>query len=633
MSNDKLSNINIINDNLNSLSSIDSIINIDDSQFISTFSSLLNTFWSEKVWKINCSNVYHHKIHKVIYDTQKIKKKINTSRAGTAKNYSKIFNIDNNNNFFITDNVEDPQQKLDTIMTDNTMLIKTHSECFIYFNKLQYNYFFIKNKTKISEFISLTTTNISNDLETKKSDDSSDYCIKDKYDLTDFKTFINFEESKIDSIICELYKTISCNKNNINNAIKLSINKNKKILIIDGENILKCFKIQHILRKLVDKNKFDDYFNVWFNGSYVETDDVSHSNISLSEYSSSVSFLEPFSSLSMDIYTKFSLLKIIVEYLFKDYICIVICNSKALVNNIDNLFKAENTVFISIYYDKKDIREKDDHLIVFLYYYFSQKNIEFILLSGDKFKWMTFINDTNPIKNIKFMFNFDEKGEDIEYVLSDAYNNDFIKKNDNITHLLINYFPIPIKFNNDFLKDNYDKNNIDNFMFLLQNFFIKNCVVNKNDFNKNNYCMILDNIFNFIEEWCTDFSVIFDFLKNYTKNEIFKLLKKINQNTFKYNNIDFERFRLKINEYKQICNLYVLIKHINININQSLDNNIHVVIVKIFSKIITIYDSIDSNIFKIRKLSNNKQPITLFFMKLNSMFVYIKKIGIFKKQI
>lgn len=632
MSDNNFSNKNIIDDNSNNLSSNDSIKNIEDSKFISDFNSILEVFWSEKVWKINCSRVYYHKIYKIIFDAQKLKSKINKSNKSNKSNDDKIFNIDNNFNFFISDDCEDLQQSYDAIINDNAMFIKTHSECFINFNKLQYNYFYIKNKTKLPEFILLTqSVNIPNYYKHEQLNIDKHYLIDDKYDLNDFKNFIDFDESKTDIMIHELHKTLSCNKNYINTAIKLSINSKKKIIIIDGENILKCFKIQHILQKLLDKNIFNDYFNVWFNGSYLETDDISQSNLSLSEYSSNVRFLEPYSSLSMDVHTKFSLLKIIVEYLFQEYICIIICNSKTITNNINELFSMNNSVLIPICYEKKDIREKDDHLIVFLYYYFSQKNIEFYLLSGDKFKWMTFINDSNPIKNIKFLFDFDDYN--IKYVLSNAYNNDFIKKNNIVSHLSINYFPIPIEFNNMFLKENYKKNNIDDFIFLLENFFVKNCFNNKEDLKKNDFCIILNNIFNFIEKWCDDFSPIFNFLKNYTKNEIFKLLKKINQNTFKYNNIDFERFRLKINEYKQICNLYVIIKHISININLNISNDIHIFIVKIFSKIIATYDSISSHIFKIRKLSNNKQPITLFFMELNSMFIYIKKIGIFKKQI
>ena len=500
------------------------------------------------------------------------------------------------------------------------MFIKTHSECFISYNKLQNNYFHIKNLSSNISYHFLHLTSVEQSFNDIPSNNNT-FDTKDIRDFNDFKHFIDVEDSKINVIINELDKTISLNEDKINIAINLSITQNKKILIIDGENILKCFKIQHLIKKIIPRKEFNKYFNTWINGSYSEFSDVCSSNLSLTEYSSNIKFIEPYSSLYMDINTKFLLLKKIIESAFSDYICIAICNSKILSNDIIHDILIKNSVFIPISYERKDIREKDDHLLVYLYYYLSKKDIKFDLLSGDKFKWFTFINESiNSVKNIKFLFNFDN--ESIEYVLSNAYSNDLIKINDNISELAINYFPI-LTFSND-----------NDFTNLLSNFFINKSFL-KSDATliNNEYYTLLVDIYKYTKEWCKDFSIIFEFLEKYSKSEIFKILKKINQNNFKYKNIDFERFRLKIGQYKEICNMYVLIKHINININSLLINKVHVVIVQIFSCIVDINDSIYNNIFKIRKLSSDRSSINLFFMELGSMFTYVKKMGFFKKQL
>jgi len=612
----------------------------NSSKFLNQFNSLTDSFWQDKVWKTNYSNIHHQKIYKIIYEYQKIKNKIKQQKYNKNKNKNNKHNflsINENFDLFIQDEEFDLQKKLEKFVSENIMFLKTHSECFIYYNKLQYNYFNIKNKQNLDySFIQLNTqkhdifdiSNISN-ISNSSNINKTTLFIKQDYDFTEFKKYIDFEQDKLSLIINELKNTVSSFKEQINKAIE----NNKKIIIIDGENILKCFKIQQFIKTILNKDKFQEYFNIWFNGSYQENEDISYSNLSLSEYSSSVKIIEPYSSLSMDTITKFTLLKLLSENLFQDYFCIMICNSKQKLEDYEQYCYSTNSVFIPISYEKKDIREKDDHLIVFLYYYFSINNIEFELLSGDKFKWMTFFENT--IKNLKLVYDFDNSSFD--YVLSEAHNNDFIKYNNSIYHLSINYFPNPIHFEE---QDNILQSQsqtqlkiitLNDYTFLIHNFFIKNCL-SDDKFDSESYSLLLENIYNFTKNLSDNFYIIFDFLNKYTKNEIFKLLKKINANKFS-SNINFERFRLKIDDYKQLCNLYILIKHINITLNKGISDNIHILTTKIFSKIISIYDEIDNTIFKIRKLSSNKKTINLFFMELNSMFVYIKKIGFFKKQL
>ena len=51
----------------------------------------------------------------------------------------------------------------------------------------------------------------------------------------------------------------------------------------------------------------------------------------------------------------------------------------------------------------------------------------------------------------------------------------------------------------------------------------------------------------------------------------------------------------------------------------------------IFSLIIWNYDKFDDNIQKIRKLSNKNSLFNIMFLEINSMYLYIKKIGLCKK--
>ena len=53
-------------------------------------------------------------------------------------------------------------------------------------------------------------------------------------------------------------------------------------------------------------------------------------------------------------------------------------------------------------------------------------------------------------------------------------------------------------------------------------------------------------------------------------------------------------------------------------------------LINIFSNIIFIYDSIENNIYKIRKLSNSKSNLKELFAKLNISHIYIKKNGFIK---
>ena len=50
-------------------------------QFIFDFNSIIDTFWSDKVWKYNTNNLFHKKIYKIIHEFQKLKKKLDRKKS------------------------------------------------------------------------------------------------------------------------------------------------------------------------------------------------------------------------------------------------------------------------------------------------------------------------------------------------------------------------------------------------------------------------------------------------------------------------------------------------------------------------------------------------------------------------
>ena len=147
----------------------------------------------------------------------------------------------------------------------------------------------------------------------------------------------------------ELYKNLKKYKKEfyfIHNYYK------KEILIIDGENILKSFKFQPIFKNLLGKTDYYKYFNCWLRG-YFNNTNKSHNT-----------FINPYTSLNMSYDDKKLILERFAEVFLIKYnnIFIISSNDVKSTGYINN----HESIIIPINYDKCDIREQDDHLIVFL---------------------------------------------------------------------------------------------------------------------------------------------------------------------------------------------------------------------------------------------------------------------------
>ena len=104
-----------------------------------------------------------------------------------------------------------------------------------------------------------------------------------------------------------------------------------------------------------------------------------------------------------------------------------------------------------------------------------------------------------------------------------------------------------------------------------------------------------------------------------------KIDKKI---VFKFNLAEIET---NIKNYKSICNIYLILKGISILYNPK---NYILNICKIFCYIIDIFDIINDNLNKIKKISyENTFIINKYCLDLYSHHIYLKKNGFLKKDI
>jgi hypothetical protein len=84
-----------------------------------------------------------------------------------------------------------------------------------------------------------------------------------------------------------------------------------------------------------------------------------------------------------------------------------------------------------------------------------------------------------------------------------------------------------------------------------------------------------------------------------------------------------------INNYVIITDCYLIFKSMTFMMISSKKYIIRVA--KLFSIIMKIFDNVETNIYKIRKMSNSKTFINKMFLELFTHHVYMKKNGFCKK--
>lgn len=661
--------INFKNKNTNQEMEINSIIKY--------YNDKIDNLWTNEIWKNYKLNT--HIKNKQVYDffnkLKNIEKEYNEEQVK--------FSISINYDVMIEDNKKKNKKKIVNFKKDNLMMLKIHSDCFIEYHNIVFDY--LNKKDNLSYY----------DLKfeiLQKNNFVSKLILDDNLIREQIITFVNeFVEYKSNYNLNDIINTLEQNIFKIKEILFDFIEKNNSlepILLIDVENILKSFEIQNFLKSHINEEKFNKYFHTWNNGWFGDLNDIktiNNESITLSEYSSKVKYIEPYTSLNLSIEKKLKLIKIINNELIKnintiniltsnlksikitdtqkinsklisdaqqrntnisfecDEITKIIHSSNKSETSIQSNYKTNSNLFIPIQYnDKCDIREQDDHLILLIYIILKKINLNPIIISNDKFKWFKSF-DTLEIKNFKILYDYDLGEKKI--IIDIPYTPPIYKINSN-------YYMFPF-INYPQLEENISQNikSIINIDELKKIFEIKNKKVSSSDI-KNIYTYIFNlsiietNIeinqdffsivnfcLNYLEYIKNKLNKIDNFLSSNSKEKIFKISIETNSNVFDSHEI--KNYSILIDNYIIFIELYIVLKFIvfknysKINFTSSMIPNL----CKIFDIIIEIYDLFDTHIYKIRKLSGSKSDFVVLFKKINNVYIYIRKQGYIKKNI
>jgi hypothetical protein len=410
----------------------------------------------------------------------------------------------------------------------------------------------------------------------------------------------------------ELYKNLKKYKKEfyfIHNYYK------KEILIIDGENILKSFKFQPIFKNLLGKTDYYKYFNYWLRG-YFNNTNKSHNT-----------FINPYTSLNMSYGDKKFILERFTEVFLIKYnnIFIISSNDVKSTGYINN----HESIILPINYDKCDIREQDDHLIVFLNKLLDYKYAK--IISFDNFNWCKNVN----ILIFKIIYNYDSKTINIAPAKK-GENDVKIINNTSIIVNIPNYPYIDIKNDNSTkgplgttIYDTHINTFIDTYIdTVIDSAYIQLKINNYNEYNdiiiKNKNISKLVNKYIKILLLNDSINKLYDWLKSIVHNK---------DNKDKNNNNSLDKIcniNNAIENYKYIYKCYLILRAISIlYYSHNLDYEFIIMLAQLYSNIIKIYEFIDTYYAKIRKIvikniSNTINPEHDIFC----FYLYLKKNGI-----
>lgn len=602
---------------------------------------ILKDFWDKKIWEVDLKYITNQTILNIF--KQYLKLKNDYSNNNTHINFDSDFHVN------ISNNKKEIKKLIHKFKKDNLNFLKIHADCIYEYHQIINQIFMNKNLKWDKEYFEINNIdNIQIQLVTKDI-------------ITHYKHFSKY----INPI-----EPISTNITNIDDKLKYNLDTfgdgfighiNKRLadstcpfVIIDVENILKSYKIQYFLKSILSPEEYTEYFETWTNGYFQIDPDLELSNtntltnISLSQYSTKTKYIEPFTSLNLNINIKIKLLKIIIEHLLQNYntINIITTNKSESIKNNENFVLTEKDYFIPIKYNKHDIREQDDHLILFLYTMMKKKDINVILLSNDKFKWYSEPDNSyypDYPSNFKFLYDFDTWTKKL--IIGNAYTPDIYKFDSKCFLFPFINFPIIsedyigwVNNSNNNLDDKWESYNKIKSKFYLKSvdtqfkslyFYLLKLSVGYN-VDSDLDLKFINWIMDYLVELKKAFTKIFDFLNSNTKKEIFKISLE-NKNKF-FSNEQIDNFLFSITKYKTMIELFQIIKVIGIKIYPN-DKKFILFIISIFSSLIEIYDGINDNLYKIRKLSNSNSNLNTLFTELNHTFIFIRKQGYFKKNI
>jgi hypothetical protein len=479
------------------------------------------------------------------------------------------------------------------------------------------------------------------------------------YDLSSkTRTFDKTKNYNMRDTHLNLYKNI---KNIKKDLFYINKNFNDNILILDGENILKSNKYQQLIKLHLTNLECEHYFSYWHNGG-------------------ENGLVQPMTSLNLLVDDKIFLMEILIKNYLSLSNCIVIVSGKSNIDNTKQriLVNDNKTMIIPVLYDKSDIREQDDHLMLYIYYHYHKiKNCE--IISGDKFKW--FNHTEKYLKN--FRLEYDLNNFKINMISCDAYSNDTIVYKQYKYQLGYFYFPFFKNLENiiDFefeLNDNINFNNyINNFLDLINeekyelitNYVMKifiNLIILNGDKNTNliishsNFIVLLiskiiyttkqnfEEIVFIINRISSISKKAFDKIGKYDSNILYNIIfettdslsnlsnltvdfiinNDLSDNTSLYLRNEYKNFKKNFNKYIFLTNLYLILKSMSFLLTP--EKSI-IKIAKLFSGLMKVYDKIDESMHKIRKISNESNDLNKTFLNILSHHIFMKKNGFCKK--
>lgn len=662
---------------------------------------IFDNFFND-IWNISKTNKYKNIKNKLINNLfiqyKNLEKETNENQVK--------FSISMDMNFTIENNDKKNKKKIANFKKDNIGILKIHSDCFEDYLKIIIDY--VKEKTLLEYYKLEIPNQISNQILNQIPNQILNNILTPdiiyKYlDIFKKKFKINFSKStEISCIIKVLEKNIFKIKDVLNEFIVQLFKHNKfnlPILLTDGENVLKSFGIQNFLKSHIGEEKFSKYFHTWNNGfldnsNNIVNNDESNS-ISLSEYSSKIKYIEPYTSLNLSLKKKIKLITILAKKIMKEHCSIniitgtettnitntnaeesnfqninksqlelglelelekeqsatysnssntksiIISNSPKIDDNPTNFdIKVEHNLFIPIEYtDKFDIREQDDHLIILIYILLKNFNLNPIIISNDKFKW--FENyETLEIKNFKMLYDFDLNEKKI--IIDIPYTPPIYKIDTNYYLFPFVNYPI-LTFELDSLTLS-----LDNIEIIKKIIEIKPKKISTLDIEKifkylfySSIKKCNDDLINLI-----DFEKILIFISGYLEylfdrfNNIDNFLSlNSKEQIFKISvGMEQDKFtKHDIKNYQIFMDNYLIMVEIYLVLKFIVCSSLYYEKIKnlsvIFDYIIEIYDMIDKHIYKIRKLSGSKSNLDKLFKKINKVYIYIRKQGYLKKNI
>lgn len=589
--------------------------------------NLLYEFWKKDIWHVDISKITNQDILGIFLQLKKYQEELDSDTTS--------FLFDSNYQIMITDNKKIIKRKISQFKKDKIAFLKTHADCFIEYH-LKIASIFTNKNLKLNNMSELLIPNIN------IPDTTCDAFNKDNLEKFIGKFLLSImnpelSENNLNALKNDIGEKLRTNLfkhiNELMIWIKNAKKNNKNFVLIDIENILKSFKIQDFLKSKLSQEEYLNYFGLWNNGNFCD-DGVELSNdMSLSEYSQKTKYTEPFTSLGLDLGVKFKLAKIIIHELLCDYnvLCVLTSNIHHY-DKIDSIWN--NSMFIPITYKRTDIREQDDHLIIFMYELLDHYNAHPIIISSDKFSWynkqdneLDALKNIN-IKNFKYLYDFDNSIKKL--VIGNGNTSDiYVENSQCFLFPLINY-PIVSDIEKITKLNIQELNFTNNIMYPnnLLNHLILYSVCETNQHNLIKYDILFNNIEIITSDIKKTFKKIFDFLNSKSKKDIFKITIDSKQTFFAEYQI--EKILAHISDYKLLIEIFQVIKMIGIK-KYSSDINFIIYLTKLFTDIVEIYDRVQDNLYKIRKLSNSKSSLKKIFLCINITFIYIRKQGYFKK--